>query len=437
MPHNILEDIEALLEEVRASSEARINPSLKDIRRILAALGNPQDKIPPAFHISGTNGKGSTLAFLRGALEAAGKHVHVHTSPHLVRFNERVRLAGKLIEDEYLLELLERVVAANAGGHITYFEATTAVMFLAFSEVKADYSLIEVGLGGTWDATNVLSTEKVVATLHAPVDLDHAFFLGTHIPTIARDKADIMKPGKPAVVGFQRPEALEAIKAVAAEREAKLVYIRHDYNIKTKDEGFVFDGLGYDEFIVPELGLKGKHQIGNAALALAALAEAQPPGFEAGHVIEGFASAHWPGRFHQLSKGNLTSAYPELEIWVDGAHNPHGALSLKENLEDLQNASPKKLAFIIAMQNNKDHADSLRYWAQLSEMMFCVPVPNSNISEEPEKLALMAHDLGMKAAPARFLETALKLAEEMGFERIMICGSLYLVGDVLEQNGSL
>ena len=414
--------------------------TLTRMRRLLAELGNPQDRLPPVIHVAGTNGKGSCVAFCRALLEAAGLSVHVHVSPHLVNWHERFRLAGTLVDDALLAETVRRVADANAGQQITVFELLTAVMFVLFSEHTADAALVEVGLGGRADATNVMA--RPAATVIMPVGLDHQAWLGETAELIAAEKAGIVKPGVPLVVGRQMHEgALAVILEIAARTGAPATVYGQDYfafeehgRMVLQHEGGLLD--------LPLPALAGRHQIANAAAAVMAVRAA---GFDVpdSAVERAMAGVTWPARMQRLSSGVLVDmAPPGAEIWLDGGHNPDGAAVAAEFLAAREDEVERPLFLVAGMINTKDARGYFAMFEGLVRHVFTVPVPSSDASVDPAMLAAFARDAGLSAEPMASVSGALALLGESwnGLERpprILICGSLYLAGDVLRDNGTV
>lgn len=415
--------------------------SLGRITVLLAKLGNPHHSIPPAFHIAGTNGKGSTAAFLRAIVEAAGKTVHVHTSPHLVSWTERYRLGapggGHLVSDAVLEEVVNRVAEANGGKPITVFEIMSAVGFVLFSEHPADYTILEVGLGGRFDATNVI--EKPAVSVITPIDLDHMLHLGDTVEKIAFEKAGIIKPGRPVVVAGQQDAALDVIRARASELNAPLIAARQDFDWYEQAGRWVYqDENGLLDLPLPRL--KGAYQLANAATATAA-ARVVLPGLENSVFEQAMETVQWPGRFERLPEGRLAEALPGKmpEIWIDGGHNPQAAAMLVSELGKLQARDGKKCCLLTGMLTTKEPAEFLAGFRGLAEFVVTVPVPDSEAGFPPEELARIASDCGLPAQSAGSIEDGLRIcAERVQDEpaRILICGSLYLIGEVLRQNGT-
>jgi dihydrofolate synthase/folylpolyglutamate synthase len=414
-------------ERLRARHPQRIDLSLERMRVLCAALGDPQHRLPPVIHVAGTNGKGSTVALIRAIAEAAGLKVHAYTSPHLVRFNERIRLAGKLIEDEALNAILDRIeaVMAETGSEATVFESTTAAAFLAMAETPADLAIIEVGLGGVLDATNVI--ERPLLSVITPVDYDHAEFLGTDLAGIASEKAGVLKAGAPAVIARQREEAMAAIERRAADVHARLTVLGVDFDAWAERGGLAFQTA--ELFMdLPAPALAGAHQIDNAALAVAAAVELDLP--EAA-IAEGLKAVRWPARLQRISAGPYGEAAraAEAELWLDGGHNPHAAKALAAFLAERQARAPRPLALICGMLSNKDAGG---FFAALKDSQATVfTVGFDGAAAEPTALAAVARGHGLAATPAGSVGDALDLALRLGAGRVAICGSLYLAGEVL------
>lgn len=405
-----------------ARNPMRIDLSLERVRALLAAVGDPHERLPPVVHVAGTNGKGSTVAFLRAMAEAAGLRVHVNTSPHLVRFNERIRLAGRLIEDAEIDAILDRLEAVDGSVQATVFEMTTAAAFLAMAEVPADLAIVEVGLGGRLDATNVVDPRLSVIT---PVDLDHAEFLGGELVGVAGEKAGILKPGRPAVIARQQDAAMAVIEARAAEVGAPLTVMGVDFDAWAERGGLAFQNQ--ERFLdLPAPALTGPHQIANAGLAVAAALEL---GLSEAAIAEGLRSVAWPARMQRLTAGSYARQVREAELWLDGGHNPHAAAAMREALLSLQARDPRPLALIVGMLSNKDAGGFFEALRGLDAPVFTVAFEGA--CHDPASLADAARRSGFEAAPAASVEAALDQAPAQGAGRILICGSLYLAGEVL------
>lgn len=415
--------MDPISERLRARHPQRIDLSLERMRALCAALGDPQHRLPPVVHVAGTNGKGSTVAMIRAIAEAAGLRVHAYTSPHLVRFNERIRLAGKLIEDDQLNAILDRIEAVS--GEATVFESTTAAAFVAMSETPADLAIVEVGLGGVLDATNVI--ERPLLSVIAPVDYDHAEFLGTDLAGIATEKAGVLKAGAPGVIARQQEAAMAAIERAAQAVHAPLTVMGVDFDAWAERGGLAFQDQ--ERFLdLPAPGLAGAHQIDNAGVAVAAALELDLP--EAA-IAEGLKAVRWPARLQRISAGPYGEAAraADAELWLDGGHNPHAAKALGAFLAERQARAPRPLALICGMLANKDAGG---FFAALKDSHATVfTVGFDGAAADPAALAAVARGHGLAATPAGSVDEALRLALRLGAGRVAICGSLYLAGEVL------
>ncbi|MDE2228490.1 MAG: bifunctional folylpolyglutamate synthase/dihydrofolate synthase [Alphaproteobacteria bacterium] len=417
-----------ILERLLTLHPRLIDLSLDRVMRLLKTLGDPQDELPPVIHVAGTNGKGSTIAFLRAFLETAGKRVHVYTSPHLVRFHERIRLAGKVIPEKMLGALLAECERANAGQPITFFEITTAAAFLAFAREDADIALIEVGLGGRFDATNVI-TKPAIAVL-TPISLDHQHFLGETVAAIAFEKAGILKLGTPVVVGPQPAEAATVIAARAAELRAPLYRHGQEWSVEHAEGG----GLiyrGRQTLHLPPPGLAGAHQYDNAGAALAALECL--PGFALGAaaMARGIGKVEWPARLQRLGHGPLVKALPAgAELWLDGAHNAAGGEALARFVAGWR----RPTGLVFGMIKTHDPTAFLKPLAPYVARLSTVAIPGETNTLNAEESAAAARTVGIEAVPAKSLRDAVAAASAPG-NRTLICGSLYLAGKVLAANG--
>jgi len=417
--------------------------SLDRVTRLLDRLGNPQHRLPPVIHIAGTNGKGSAAAFSRTLLEEAGYRVHVHTSPHLVNWHERYRLAadggGRLVDDELLARTIARVAEANRGETITVFEILTAVTFLLFSEHPADAAIIEVGLGGRFDATNVI--EHPAVSLIMPVSLDHEAYLGDRVELIAAEKAGIIKRGCPVVVGSQETEGAQTVLVETAERLDCPVYVYGQDFLAYEENGRMVyqddDGL----MDLPSPILPGRHQYANAAAAIAAVRAA---GFEIDHdaAARAMRSVSWPGRMQRLQRGKLAQLAPEdAEIWLDGGHNPGAGLVVAEAMVEQEERQPRPLFLICGMINTKDQTGYFRAFEGMVRHVYTVPVSLSDAGVPNVELAIRAQEAGLSAEPVASVANALMLLRDTWDDeeiapRILIGGSLYLAGSVLAENGT-
>ncbi|MBS3651229.1 bifunctional folylpolyglutamate synthase/dihydrofolate synthase [Pseudaminobacter sp. 19-2017] len=417
--------------------------SLGRITRLLERLGNPHLRLPPVIHIAGTNGKGSAAAFTRALLEAEGLAVHVHTSPHLVNWHERYRIAApggsRLVDDRVLADAVSRAAEANAGEPITVFEILTAVTFLLFSEHPADAAIIEVGLGGRFDATNVIPDPAVSVIM--PVSMDHEAYLGDRVELIAAEKAGIIKPGCPVVIGAQESHtALEVIAETADRLNCTTVVYGQDFVAFEENGRLIYqdeDGL----MDLPTPKLLGRYQYANAAAAIAAVKVA---GFDIGHdaAERAMTSVYWPGRMQRLPNGHLSELAPEgAEVWLDGGHNPSAAMVIAEALTEQEERNPRPLILISGMINTKDQTGYFRAFKGIARRVFTVPVNSSDAGVPNGELAARAIEAGLEAEPVASVANALTLLRDSwdpkeAPPRILIGGSLYLAGAVLAENGT-
>jgi dihydrofolate synthase/folylpolyglutamate synthase len=400
---------------------------LDRVWRLLDALGNPQDALPPVIHLAGTNGKGSTQAMIRAGLEADGARVHAYTSPHLARFHERIRLAGDLISEDLLSAILDECYDANGGEAITYFEITTCAGLLAMARTPADYTLLETGLGGRLDATNVVA--KPALTIITPISLDHEQFLGDTVAKIAGEKAGIIKRGVPVIVGPQPDEALEVIEAQAAKMGAPVIAYGQHWHVSEEHGRLVFqDETGLLDLPLP--ALPGAHQVQNAGAALAALRvlKAGEAAFEGA-----MTNAVWPARMQRLREGPLAQSAPEAELWLDGGHNPAAGQAIADVLARL----PQRPTHVICgMLNTKDAGGFLRPFAPYADSLTAVSIPGEPNTLPAEDTAKMASESGHTAQTAPEVSVALsQILAQTPQARVLICGSLYLAGHILRENG--
>ena len=415
--------MDSITERLRARHPQRIDLSLERMRVLCAALGDPQHRLPPVIHVAGTNGKGSTVAFIRAIAEAAGLRVHTYTSPHLVRFNERIRLAGQLIEDASLNAILDRIDAAQS--EATVFESTTAAAFVAMSETPADLAIVEVGLGGRLDATNVI--DRPLLSVIAPVDLDHAEFLGDSLHGVAVEKAGILKAGARGLIARQPEAAMAAIEAAARAVQAPLTVMGVDFDAWADRGGLSWQDQ--ERFLdLPTPALAGPHQFDNAGLAVAVALELDLP--EAA-IAEGLQSVRWPARMQRLTAGPYAEAAraAEAELWLDGGHNPHAAAALAAALMERQARAPRPVALIVGILANKDAGGFFEALKVTEAAVFTVRFEGA--AAEPEALAAVARGHGLGATPCASVQEALGRAIAFGAGRVVICGSLYLAGEVL------
>ncbi len=417
---------EAIIERLHSLHPKLIDLSLGRMRRCLDALDNPERRLPPVIHVAGTNGKGSTCAFLRAIAEAAGKRVHVYTSPHLVRFHERIRLAGRLVDEATLTEALEHVERANGGEPITVFEITTAVALHLFAESPADLLVLEVGLGGRFDATNVV--DRPVASAITSISFDHMEFLGDTLAKIAFEKAGIIKPGAPCITGAQPPEVTGVLAEVAAERNAPLRLRGRDWDVARLPEGRLRwrdAGLSVE---LPLVSLEGPHQADNAGIAIAALRAWNPPWLTEAAIIGGVARAEWPARMQRLS-GRLAALLPAgWELWLDGGHNAGAGVVIGQHLAEAFRDRPAHL--LVGMKGGKQSAEFLRPLLPHAATVWAVREPGQHLAM-PEAEIVAAS--GGVARIGGTIEQALRAVPKDGPPaRVLICGSLYLAGEALK-----
>lgn len=418
---------DAVLERMMRLHPKVIDLTLGRMDRCLAAVGDPHQKLPPVIHVAGTNGKGSTQAMIRAGIEAAGQSAHAYTSPHLARFHERIRVAGELITEEDLTLLLDKVYEANGGETITYFEITTVAAFLAFAETRADWTLLEVGLGGRHDATNVVEDPRL--TIITKVDLDHQQFLGETLGEIAYQKAGIIKRGVPVIIGPQHDESLAVIEAEANKFDAQIIaHGQHWHAWEERGRMVYQDETGLLDLPLPNL--RGPHQIGNAGMAIAALRHL---GFGEEGAIGAVTNAFWPARMQRLETGPLVDSAPEAELWLDGGHNPAAAEALVATLADM----PKRPTHLICgMLSTKDVTGYLAPLAGIAETLHAVAIPGETATLPAEDTAKAAKSVGFDAVIAPSVAEALAdITQSDPTARVLICGSLYLAGAVLRENG--
>jgi dihydrofolate synthase/folylpolyglutamate synthase len=409
-----------------------IDLSLDRIERLLARLDRPQDQLPPVFHVAGTNGKGSVIAFVRAMLEAQGLRVHVFTSPHLVRFSERIVVSGKEIDETALIAVLEECEVVNGGEPITFFEITTAAALLAFAREPADLTLLETGLGGRLDATNVV--DRPALTAITPISVDHQSYLGETLGEIAGEKAGILKPGVDCVLAAQWPEAAAVIRDRAEAVGAALVREGVDWSSRPTAEGMIVVD-GEDRLSLPHPALNGAHQVANAGLAVACVRRL--PGVRVGAkaVRRGLEAVKWPGRLQRLDGGRLRAMLPaDWELWLDGGHNPAAGKALAVQLRGWRD---RPVHVVLGMLRSKDAAGFVTHLAPFIGRLIPIAIPREEGSLAAEDLVATATAAGLTAEPAVGLDDALaKLARGAnGPARVLVCGSLYLAGVVLRENG--
>jgi dihydrofolate synthase / folylpolyglutamate synthase len=438
-----MDSSDALIARFLALHPRTIDLSLGRIERLLADLGHPERRLPPVIHVAGTNGKGSTIAFMRAILESAGHSVHVYTSPHLVRFHERIRVGriggGRFVDEERLVEALRRCEAINRGEPITMFEITTAAALLVFAEEPADVLLLEVGLGGRLDATNVI--EAPAAAVVTAVGRDHADYLGDTVAAVAAEKAGIFKRGCPAVIAPQEHADADAVlRERAAALGARPILVGgQDFGVHEERGRLVYqDEDGLLDLSRPRLA--GRHQIANAGAAIAALRAAGFGDIETAAYDAGMSRVEWPGRLQRLTKGRLASLAPDgSELWLDGGHNPDGGRALAAAMADLEERSAAPLVLVVGMLGTKDADGFLRNFAGLAREVIAVPITGQIAARPAAEVARLANDVGLTSSTRPGVEAALASLEETVWERaprVLICGSLYLAGEVLAANGT-
>jgi dihydrofolate synthase/folylpolyglutamate synthase len=430
---------DAVLSRLLTLHPKKIDLVLDRIQHLLGLLGHPERRLPPVIHVAGTNGKGSTCAFSRAMLEAQGLKVHVYTSPHLVEFRERIRLAGELISEAELAATLEECERVNDGAPITFFEITTAAAFVAFARHKADALVLEVGLGGKYDATNVIAKPRM--TIITPIGLDHAEFLGEQIAGIAAEKAGIVKPGVPLIVGPQEDTARDVILRRADALSAPVQMFGQDFFAHQEHGRMVYqDTDGLLDLPLPKL--IGRHQIENAAVAIAGLRRAGADWSGDRGIERGLRTVDWPARLQRLTRGPLIELAPEgAEIWLDGGHNPHCAAAVATAIADLEERGERALYLIAGMLRTKDASGFFAPFRGLARHVATVDIPGEEMSYGAGELYDRARGAGLDAAPAEDVEDAMlqiaawaRAHAKEPPPRILICGSLYLAGTVLAEN---
>jgi dihydrofolate synthase/folylpolyglutamate synthase len=422
---------DAILERLLRLHPKIIDLELDRVVRLLGRLGHPERRLGPVVHVAGTNGKGSVLATLRAILEAAGYRVHVYTSPHLVRFHERIRLAGALIEEDALAAVLEECEAVNGGAPITFFEITTCAAFLAFARAPADVVLLETGLGGRLDATNVIERPRLAAI--TPVSIDHVQYLGDTLEAIAFEKAGILKPGVPAVIGPQPAAAAAVIACRAAELGAPLCRAGIEWTVEPSTDGMRYRGRHAD-WSLPAPRLPGPYQVDNAGIALACLELMDELAVGEDHVRRGLAAVDWPARMQRLRAGRLPAMLPEgWELWLDGGHNAGAGEAIAAVLADWRD---RPLHLIYGMLSTKAADGFLRPLARHATSLRAIAIPGEAASLTAEEAAARARAAGFAAGPCASAEAALAdiIAREPGPARVLVCGSLYLAGQILARS---
>lgn len=418
---------DAVLERMMTLHPKVIDLTLDRVHRLLAALNHPERQLPSVIHIAGTNGKGSTQAMIRAGLEAGGSRVHAYTSPHLARFHERIRLAGTLISEADLTALLDECVVANGPDDITFFEITTCAAFVAFARVPADWTLLEVGLGGRLDATNVI--DRPALSIITPVSIDHQQYLGETLPEIAGEKAGIIKRGVPVIVGPQALDGLAVIEARAARLGAPVLAFGQHWNVWEERGRLIFqDENGLLDLPLPNL--LGTFQVQNAGAAIAAL---RFLGKDADACEAALTQAFWPARMQRLRQGPLVDSAPKAEVWLDGGHNPAGGAAVAATLARMP---ARNTQLICGMLNTKDVRGYMQPLAPYVAKLFAVSIPGEKATLPAEATAAAAVLVGIPAVTAASVAAALAaIVAENPESRVLICGSLYLAGSVLRENG--
>ncbi len=435
-----MDHVSAILERLMALHPKEMDLSLGRIKRLLRWLGDPHEQLPPVIHVAGTNGKGSTTAYMRAMIEADGRTAHVYTSPHLVNFRERIRIGraggGDFVSDEMLVNALQHCEAVNAGEPITYFEITTAAAFHLFAQNPADFLLLEVGLGGRLDATNVVA--RPIVTVISSISLDHERFLGDRLDGIAREKAGILKPGIPVVMAPQVDPVRAVIEAEAAKIGAPSVVGGQDWTVWQEHGRLIYQDQ--DRLLdLPPPCLIGQHQFVNAGLAIAALGAADL-NIGVAAIEKGLQTADWPGRMQRLTSGTLVDLAPaNSEIWLDGGHNPGAGAAIATVMADLEDRVSRSLVMIVGMLNTKDPVGYFRPFDGLARHVLTVPITGSEAGRDPHDLAAAARQAGLSAEPCTDLPAAIgalgRFTGDQGL-RVLIGGSLYLAGEALGTNGT-
>ncbi len=418
----------------------KLHPKLIDLglERTLALsqkMGAPHLHLPPTIHIAGTNGKGSTAAILRSMLEAHGYSVHVYASPHLCRFNERIRLNGTLISDDHLADILERIEAVNGGSPVTFFESTTIAAFTAFAEQDADFLILETGLGGKYDSTNII--ERHACSIITPVARDHEHFLGTELADIAEQKAGIFKPACPSVWAAQDKAVADRLSHCANIEDIGNILVEgQDFSARPVSQDEFMLSIGDSEITLPMPALFGSHQLQNAALAYGCMIQL---GLSPEHkaTANGLKNAYWPARVQKLETGNLLRLAGISEMWLDGAHNAHGAAALAEAMRAL---SDNRWAVIYGALDTRPAEQFLSHISPLTDKVYCLTIPGSDAAIPADNLCQTAASMGIEAVSCQHIEEVMqKIAQDnAGADRaVLACGSLYLAGHLLEKNDTL
>ena len=422
-----------VLKRLEVLHPKQIDLSLGRILKLLKRLGNPHLKLPPTIHVAGTNGKGSTIAFLRSIFENNDYKVHTYTSPHLINFNERIRVNSQIIDNENLIELLEECEFYNKNDPITFFEITTAAAYLCFSKKQADILLLETGLGGRFDATNVIS-DKICSVL-TPISMDHMTFLGKSIKSITREKVGIFKRNRPAIISPQTTEALEIIEKEAIKKNIGLFKYGSDWEIIKKSQEKFLMRVFEEEFEVPKPKLFGEHQMYNAGLAITVSKILKDFSFDNKKIYDGVHETFWQARMQQIDNGKLKEIVGKnYELWLDGGHNSHASEMLLDNLKKWEKDN---LFLIFGMINGKEPKEFLTKIFPLIKSLQVIPIKKHQFIGSKEIQQIFKDEYGI-IRPEKTIQNAIKyITNNFTGGKIVICGSLYLAGDVLKSNGSL
>ena len=422
-----------VLKRLEVLHPKQIDLSLGRILKLLKKLGDPHLNLPPTIHVAGTNGKGSTIAFLRSIFENNNYKVHTYTSPHLINFNERIRVNSQIIDNENLIELLEECEFYNKNNPITFFEITTAAAYLCFSRKKADILLLETGLGGRFDATNVIS-DKICSVL-TPISMDHMTFLGTSIKSITREKVGIFKKNTPAIISPQTIEALEVIENEASKKNIKLFKYGSDWEIIKKGREKFLMRVFEEDFEIPKPKLFGEHQIYNAGLAITVSKILKDFSFDKKKTFNGVRETFWPARMQRIDNGKLKEiAGKNYELWLDGGHNSHASEMLLDNLKKWKKDD---LFLIFGMINGKEPKDFLKRILPLIKSLQVIPIKKHQFINSKDLQKIFKNECRI-IRPERTIQNAIKYIKSNFIGgKIIICGSLYLAGDILKSNGSL
>lgn len=411
-----------------------IDLGLDRIREVLARIGNPQNNLPPIIHVAGTNGKGSTVAFLKAILEAQNYKVHTYTSPHLVNFNERIVLNGNYISDDYLLQIIEEARLASADTPVTFFEGTTIAAFIAFAKNPSDVIILETGLGGRLDATNIIEHPEL--TIITPISLDHTEYLGPTITTIAREKAGIMKKNTPCVVSLQTSDAYLVLEEKAEELDIPLYALGYDWNVIKSEDKFTIESLDFPDISLPYPLLKGDHQIINASCAIVAAKKLRNLKVSDEAIKKGIQNAKWPARLQRIDQDKTTKFFSKnFELWLDGAHNESGAHVLANAVSDMwQN---KKIYIICGITKGRDINSILKHFTNITDSVFGVGIKTEPSAYQGEEIAKAAKDIGFNAQGFKDIESCFDAIKTLPDEPAIILslGSLYLASDILKYCG--